>query len=211
MYVLERKDGKFQAVQTYKDPLRGAGLARTRMTFGSLVERYLESIKGTHKASTVARNTFALHTWLTLIGKDTLIEKLPELEYRPRGRQAAHHARLAAHVGLHHVRPGLYAGRGGQKARPRREPDHQGYLRPRHEGGPGARPEEDQLLRGLIRIESLWTCPRPRWGIGHFLGIFGMRFLPDLAKMKRLGTKEFQAVSRPCKPLQGGMSAGEGT
>ena len=106
MYVLERKDGKFQAVQTYKDPLsektrkvtvtidkntsrqrnlaarilqekiskaiEGAGLARTRMTFGSLVERYLESIKGTHKASTVARNTFALHTWLTLIGKDTL-------------------------------------------------------------------------------------------------------------------------------------------
>ena len=196
MYVLERKDGKFQAVQTYKDPLsektrkvtvtidkntsrqrnlaarilqekiskaiEGAGLARTRMTFGSLVERYLESIKGTHKASTVARNTFALHTWLTLIGKDTLIEKLPELEYRPRGRQAAHHARLAAHVGLHHVRPGLYAGRGGQKARPRREPDHQGYLRPRHEGGPGARPEEDQLLRGLICIESLWTCPRLR-------------------------------------------------
>ena len=184
MYVLERKDGKFQAVQTYKDPLsektrkvtvtidkntsrqrnlaarllqekitraiEEAGIVKTKLTFGNLVESYLESIKGTHKASTVARNTFALHTWLTLIGKDTLIEKLPELEYRPRGRQAAHHARLAAHVGLHHVRPGLYAGRGGQKARPRREPDHQGYLRPRHEGGPGARPEEDQLLRGLI-------------------------------------------------------------
>ena len=114
MYVQKRKDGKFQAVQTYKDPLslktrkvtvtidrdtsrqrniaarilqekistaiEETGLVKTKLTFGELVRKYLDSIKGTHKASTVARNTFALNTWLALIGKDTLIEKLPELD-----------------------------------------------------------------------------------------------------------------------------------
>ncbi len=114
MYVQKRKDGKFQAVQTYKDPrsektkkvtvtidkntsrqrnaaarllqekireaIEDSGIVKTKLTFGELVARYIESIKGTHKASTVARNTFALNTWLALIGEDTLVSKLPELD-----------------------------------------------------------------------------------------------------------------------------------
>lgn len=114
MYVQKGKNGKFQAVQTYKDPLsektkkvtvtlekntsrtrneamrilqkkidgiiEEAGTVKTRLTFDGLVSKYLAGIKGTHKASTVDRNGFALNTWLDLIGRDTLVSKLPELD-----------------------------------------------------------------------------------------------------------------------------------